>query len=481
MKSLKGNDGFSLIELIVAIGVLAITGTTIFIGFTNSARIHSKTSTLQMAEDVGQYVAEEFKSHSVDWLVSNYTGSINKDAAGAVTSIEFTNVPFTYSARSAASESQFTANITMTPVSDASKPGLGTTYKQNQDVTYFYEVDPSVGTNTFIVPEVTNIYDGTCVVVSEDINQYDSRVVNDLYQVIKNDIEKKNSLIPLAANQINVADMDSKFSEKYIPLTNITNENQLVKTTDIRIEADTTGDDVTYSYVVTVSFTFNFDFELVYGNGNSAGSLKDVVSSGELSAVDGATSTYEVKHSGSKYTVTYEETLPEEMTGQSGLKGSFGGILNVDSDLSTDDMEPKYTYKKDGSGDKVAYLYILYTPFDMYSDKSGGVANDKITFDYSGSGATNIVRTFLVTQEVASLYNPSVTMTVEDCEYDGNKDIFKLYTNSKEIIEKSSDITGKEYLTNSYGKTNVNSYELKIELFDLDGNKRAEINTVKED
>lgn len=490
MKSLE-NKGFSLIELIVAIALLAISGTVIFYGFVASGRIHLNTSQLQMAEDVGQYISEEFKSHSVEWLTNSdpYKNYAVKTTAGIVDTITFTGVPFEYEVESKTGrdDAKFTANITLT--SRVNDDGLETeqvtTYKQNRDVAFLYEVNDTVGTNTFIVPEVTNIYDGKSVVVSSEINQFDSRVVSDLWFTIKKDIDTQNALFPASqtGSIIDVGAMSSDFSAKYMPLTNITSPNDLVKSTDIHVVETSNGSNAIYSYVITVKYTFNFDFQLRYMNGLMGPSLSSKVSLGDLASVEGADSTYTVKHTGTKYEVTYSKPLDEALVGRTGMNGSFAGIINVDNDLSTEDLDAKYEYKADGTGDKVADLYILYTPFDLYSDSFSGEANDEITFNFTGSLNSNIVRVFLVTQAVNHVVDPTLTVSVSECEIEsGNANFFKVYTNSEEIIDNSfNDIDKLNYLTNSYGKKHVNFYDMKIEIFDKDGNKAAEINTVKED
>lgn len=516
MKSLKQNGGFTLIELIVAIGILAITGTTIFIGFVNSSRIHNRTTSLQMGEDVAQLIAEEFKSYplsayyekkttpSGDVVTGKYAANTTEevDATTGDTAIKISGISYAYAPKADMSTAQFTANITLTPYheKDAAgnvKTGRKTTYTQNKEVDYFYALDESVDTNTFIIPEVTNIYDGSCVVLSEDINQYDSRVVNDLYQVIRNDLAKRNSLISLPANQINLAQFDADFSSKYIPLTNINDDKMLVKHTEIELDKKSAGSGVEYYYKVKVWFEFDFDFSLLLGNGNPAGSLSSVVSSGNISAVTGAASLYNVKHSGSKYKVEYFDVATEvkdPVTGVGFRDCSFCGLINVDSDLSTPDVfEAKYTAVDGDSSSETAKLFILYTPFDMYSDDtSDAVANDVVEFRCSGS-PEHVVRAFFVTQEIPSMYSPDNNIKIDgdNCEYNSPKANFRVYTNDKDILgtydstnplrKNSNGFGGGDYLTNSQGTSKINTYQMKIELFNLDGVKVAELNTIKED
>ena len=102
------NKGMSLIELMVAIALLAIAGTVLFNGFTFASQIFVKTSKLQMAEDVAQYVAEDFRSHTLDELYNVVYGSAaivktdDTDPATNIRTITFTGIPCDYNVRQSA-------------------------------------------------------------------------------------------------------------------------------------------------------------------------------------------------------------------------------------------------------------------------------------------------------------------------------------------------------------------------------------------
>lgn len=512
MKSIN-NKGISLIELLVAIALLAISGTVLFYGFVTSARLHNKTSDLQMAEDVAQQVSEEFRSHSLAWLKTAYSADSPApgDTSGKVT---FTNVAFNYkvNADKGREDAKFYVDVILTP-KDTSKSGSevvrSTTYQQNRKGTsdnFYYDVTDDVGTNTFIMPQITNIYDGKNVVVSNEINQYDNRVAGDLFFVIRSQLEQYNNS-RTELTKVNLALFDADYNARFGTLSNMSaySGTSIKKKTEITVHQQDAATTDKYVYSVKITYTFEFNFPLYNSKVVALGNLNDgmFVGSGatnNLAAVSGADSSLKVYRSGAVYTVIYEKDLTD-ITGFLGagtaITGSFGDILNPVKE--TDALGNKiymFDYKvrkADGMGVlpeeevPIANLYILYTPFDLYS--SDGNASDEILFKMDRRGGSqNIVRIFLAVQEIQSVADTSKTVTVSNCKIDGLYDAstFKVYTNSTEIINnKATSKIGEDYyLTNAYGKSITNFYDMQIIVKTYDGteySKAAELNTVKED
>lgn len=509
MKSIN-NKGISLIELLVAIALLAISGTVLFYGFVTSARLHVKTTDLQMAEDVAQQVSEEFRSHSVAWLETAYSAD-TPDPADTSGKITFTNVAFNYkvNADKGREDAKFFVDVILTP-KDTSKSGSEvvrtTTYDQNMKIgDFYYDVTDDVGTNTFIMPQITNIYDGKNVVVSSEINQYDNRVAGDLFYVIRSQLENYNKS-RLDAAKVNLTLFEAEYNARFGTFYNTSGYSgtSVKKKTEITVHQQDAATTDKYVYSVKITYTFNFNFPLYNSQVVPLGNLNDglFVASGatnNLAAVDGADSALKVYRSGAQYTVIYEKELTELMSflgSSSAINGSFGEILNpvkeVDGFGNKTYMFDYKVRKPDGTGVlpeeevPIANLYILYTPFDLYSDD--GKASDEILFKIDRRGGSqNIVRIFFTVQDTQSLKDTSKTVTVENCKIETPYDAatFKVYTNSDEIINNTDSQMGKDnYLTNAYGKSITNFYDMQIIVKTFDGteySKAAELNTVKED
>lgn len=491
------NKGISLIELIVAIALLAIAGTVLFNGFTYASRIFVKTTKLQMAEDVAQQVAEDFRSHTLDELYNNIYGSAaivktdNTDSVTNIRTITFTGIPCDYSVRQSAGNQNaiFTADVTLTTLKTAEgvEADRTTTFEQhNKNSDGVYKLDSTVGVNTFIMPEINNIYDGTNCIISDDINQYDNVVVDDLQTVIMNAISTKNTelaLIPgiTSAQLINASGASASYEAIYVPLSRINNADRLKKTTTVKFFQTTVGDEIKYYYTVTVKYSFKFDFEMYLNNGTSYGMLSAFLASGEIASVAGAETTCNIKRSGTTYEVLYSKS---QTIGTRSEDCTFGGEITALSKTGTTPV-----IKSDGSGDGVPYFYMLYKPFDLYSDSTTAKSTDEIIFDTSSLSTNNIVRAFLVVQEMKHQNATGKTATVSDFSYKGSAPdaaAFRFYTNSREIIKKNTDpvtavVNGDNYLTNPGGENHSGLFQMEIIIRDKDGNSVATYSTVKED
>lgn len=492
------NRGVSLIELMVAVALLAIAGTVLFNGFMYASRIHVKTTKLQMAEDVAQQVAEDFRSHTLDELYNDIYGSAaivktdNTDGSTNIRTVTFTGIPCSYDIRQSAGNENavFTADVTLTTLKTAEgiEAQRSTTYEQHNknSTSGVYELDSTVGVNTFIMPEINNIYDGTSCIISDDINQYDNVVVDDLQTVIMNAISAENDALRgvtgMTENRlINAAAASASYEAFYVPLTRIDSASRLKKTTTVKFFQQPVGEEIKYYYTVTVKYSFNFDFELFLNNGTSYGMLSSFLGGGVISSVAGAETTCEIKRSGTTYEVLYASS---RIIGTRTENCTFGGEITA---LTKTGATP--SIKNDGSGDGVPYFYILYRPFDLYSDASGAKSSDKIIFDTSSLGTQNIVRTFLVIQELNHQRAADKTAKVSDFSYLGTAPdtaAFRFYTNSREIITNTmgmvgTGVNGDNYLTNSVGESHSGLFQMEIIIRDKDGNSVATVNTVKED
>lgn len=537
MGSCRKNRGFSLIEIIVAVAIITIAGTALFSGFVQALNVHRKTTRLQMAEDVAQQVAEEFNSHTlfvmqrlhgtpvdadgngtndeyVDIIARNkiaetaYESYYENNAYGyfdnssavstdIVSAYEFKNLGYSFGviedngdpSASYMADVLLTARYTktgeQTKVTAADYTTKNkTTYKQNQAAAQYYEVGSDVGTNTFIIPDIQNIYNGESVVVSDDINSYDFAAVNDLRFTLKNLIDTYNNAHPTAP--IMAASFESGFDSHYNPMTNISHENDVQKTTEINIYSGSGAmGTASYYYIVKVSYEFNFDVSLLVASATGTvanANLKDIVSDGNLSPA-GGTTYYTISKSGTKYTVTYSKEIEGAPAYISDKNGTFGGEIKIDG---ADPITP--------SSNNVPYIYFLYRPFNVYYVNAASAAtekvlcNDIVKVNYQGTMNGNQVKVFVVGQEVRNEKNPAKDTTITNIILNpslAESDYFHLYTNCTEAFSDTyrptTHVSGMNYLTNSVGETDVNHYEMVILVKDLEGKVVARLSTVKED
>ncbi|MCR5216508.1 MAG: prepilin-type N-terminal cleavage/methylation domain-containing protein [Lachnospiraceae bacterium] len=565
------NNGFSLLEIIVALAILSIVGTVIYNGFLQGLWTYNKATDMQNREATANYVAEWFNTHSLRWLSldstynpsavngdiefktqsaaqsmrgtvktsggmlsytdvglifdsatgSNYKvtdsnsspfgiGDLVKDKQVKVSKISYTGMPINIT-NGDSSNPEFYVDVTLTPV-EASKAGVGSTYKQTTlDSTgeYFqlapsyvdengvthssdpssadYDANFAVKTNNYVVPDIRNMYDGDGVVVTDEINQYDTLVLNDIKNLMVEKIDAYNASLGATASDATLADtarfagdFDTDFGYYYTG--NTTAGNDIQKTTTITLKQVGTGadtDPISYVYVVTVEYEVSCNLPVynVAGTGTIAG-LPGTITVNNNSMT--------VTTSGSKYTVTYIEDLDSLISNDvdglvsqgvlasnsfsgSNYKGSFGGVLYRSQLIS--DAERNLTN-----------LYIIYEPFDKYSNTGVAGTNtllskDKVVID--GGTGTVPVNVYFVVQKVKNtagtkeydLSSSNLTLKNNAMKTGTTHDFqaVSVYTNSENLLKNSSNsnslLNRYNYLTNSYGNARTNYYAMEIKLY----------------
>lgn len=82
------NAGFSLVEVLVAMAVLAILSIPVLSSFSNAARINHKARKEENANTVAADIVEQFKSVSMSEILSSYAGKYTEGAGGKYTFTE---------------------------------------------------------------------------------------------------------------------------------------------------------------------------------------------------------------------------------------------------------------------------------------------------------------------------------------------------------------------------------------------------------
>lgn len=77
-KGKLNNAGFSLVEVLVAMAVLAILSIPVLGSFSNAARINHKARKEENANTVASDIVEQFKSVSMSRILEDYAGNIQK-------------------------------------------------------------------------------------------------------------------------------------------------------------------------------------------------------------------------------------------------------------------------------------------------------------------------------------------------------------------------------------------------------------------
>lgn len=110
-KMRDNNEGFTLIELIITVCILALVTAPFLSSFISANKTNLKTKNLQEATDVAQYLIEEFKASSLEKLNDNYLATTTAVAGEYVFDVSTDKIPSAYL-------SGYSAKITLTPAAD---------------------------------------------------------------------------------------------------------------------------------------------------------------------------------------------------------------------------------------------------------------------------------------------------------------------------------------------------------------------------
>lgn len=183
------NKGFSLIEVILAVSILAIVAIPIIRSFSTAAIANSKAQTTQDATSLSEDIMEKVKSTSIEELYNECTGA--KEGKIGENTIDPSNTSFLFGS-SELTSTTFTStppykivykNITATKgrTFDAEVLISTSEYSNVPDVANGEtNIADASDANTFEVPDLKGINSKEHMVMSWEINEYDKSAVDRL-------------------------------------------------------------------------------------------------------------------------------------------------------------------------------------------------------------------------------------------------------------------------------------------------------------
>lgn len=205
-KKIKNNKGFSLVELLVTMAVIAIVTIPLLQTFVVSNRINSSAKRTQNATDLAQNIAEQFSAISLDKLKSTYS-HFDKDGY-----LVFQNIG------------------DKTEVIGEGDAAVPYNYFEGADGERFYATvvlnsNDYKDINSVTEPNINSIYSTSNVVAFNQIKKYDSTVLTS-FRVNKG----------IAASDIDYS--------------------RIKKTCNFYIDENQLGTGISYSYRLTVKYTY---------------------------------------------------------------------------------------------------------------------------------------------------------------------------------------------------------------------------------
>ena len=398
------NRGMSLVELLVAMTVLAVLTLPMFSTFASSAKINSNARKLEEANIIGEKTVERFKAVSVDTLADAVTGT---DAAAKKAALGIGNVTTSMDAQGFAYYDFDMATFAgLTADMGTDKDGNPCPcYIGSNGVKYYveaslspteYSQSGSTGTvypiNTKDVPSFADVNDTENCIIMDQIYRYDTS--------IKNILPAKSTIIREATYDA----MSSLIAKEETSLqTNLEILADIKKVVVLRAEVSHVGDLYTLKPLLSVKYYRPHGSDEADYYTDSDG---DIVRKSKDGAVETVTS------SGDDVFIK-EYHLAEQ---------------NVN--LTNDNWKD---------------IYLFYTSYDRQynSSRSGGQSQDEVFIQYSGAAvAAKPVNVYLIDQktmmdnetesEVMHLQGSNVTVTGTG---------FQVFSNVTGITERQGGIT----------------------------------------
>lgn len=207
------NKGFSLVEVIVAVVIVALVATPILGSFATSSKVNAKAKILQDATDVAQYVAELIKAQSV----ADLSASIDPNNVGIWSG--------TIGDKDDGSGNRY--------IEGASGEKFYVTFQLNSEK--YSAVSGATNTvNDSKKPQITNLYSGKNIVVLGDFTEFDTTMKADGYTQKETNINITVTNVPSSPG---VFSYDVDLEMKFIKASSTVTKTKALGTYEIDVDA----------------------------------------------------------------------------------------------------------------------------------------------------------------------------------------------------------------------------------------------------
>ncbi len=162
----SNNAGFTLVELIICVGILAVAAIPLMKSMSMSSRVNAKAQSIQNATSLGEAIMEEMKSSSIDQLRTKY-GTDFTESGG--------DYQITISDKTATQGEKFDVTVDIKTTTYSGATELGSDKKANV-----------LSANSVKLPKIEEIDTMAQAVLSsaKELNKYDSEALNYFNQKI---------------------------------------------------------------------------------------------------------------------------------------------------------------------------------------------------------------------------------------------------------------------------------------------------------
>lgn len=151
----KNNKGFTLVELIITVVILALVTAPFLSSFISASKTNVESKRIQEANELSQYVIEQFKASSVEKLISTY--KLAEDTSYKIDGNEYTSSKYTGSVSSGAADGT-----------------LPTGFSKNYSAVLELTPAKSVVNSDNAIPVIDSLDKSSCAVFAQNISMFDS-------------------------------------------------------------------------------------------------------------------------------------------------------------------------------------------------------------------------------------------------------------------------------------------------------------------
>lgn len=370
------NKGFSLIEVLVAMVILAIMTMPMLTTFATTAKVNARARELEEANAIGQKVIERCKALSIEELLNGNSNTITNNAKAGLTTPLTINNPVTgvYDAKAQLlSNGHYLYSLTMASYtgSNVNKDASDIVcYKGSNHLNYYVKatLSPNKGdaagtgagsswvVNDYSMPAFAEVKDSSNYVLMKQIYEYDTSV---------------KTILPSRSSVVNPASTDASGNvvvhEETSTETSVAKLSGIKKVVvlDVNVDFDSTTNTYTQKPILYVKYYRELTADgTTHYSVNNDGDIIDLLDGNNV--VDSTKDDVFIK----KYTLT-------EQTGINFTSKDFKDI------------------------------YIFYSAYDRKYGSSGNTASDSVYINMNKNGGSAIpdgkeMKVFLVEQYVAS-------------------------------------------------------------------------------
>lgn len=175
----KNNKGFTLLELILTVVILALVTAPFLSSFVSASRANQKSKRIQEANELGEYIIEQFKATSVDQLVTTY--KLTADGSYIIDSA-------TGSAYNKNS-TKYTGKVSKNSADAALPTGMRKGYTAELTLT----PAKNVVNADYAIPVIDNLDKKVCAVFNKNITKYDNLYTGASSRKVTIEVEKSAS------------------------------------------------------------------------------------------------------------------------------------------------------------------------------------------------------------------------------------------------------------------------------------------------